>query len=520
VNRTSDSNNPLNGSAAGAVVGYDQVTELIGENGEYGQKVYRYNNTPDYVPPFSDPVSQLNLGLRPPYGSNIPNALNGTLIEETDYANTNGSLTKVKDVTNTYETVLASRNYLYALAINKVSPVNLGDNCFPIFTQDCDASTLALSYVAMPSEWQRIYSTDEKDYNEGDSVNYLDTYTHYIYDNPAHQQVTRAVTTNSKGQKVTTTTQYPLDFPNPTATDAFTLGIAKLQQSHIVTRPVEIHIDKSNQDGSNQRTISAYLNYFNSSTPTESAVFRTESAIPITGFTSSSISSSGLTSNSNYVPFLLFDQYDAFGNILQQHKAGDLLHSYIWDYATSLVTAEVTNAAQSDIAFTSFESDGTGNWTLGSSVTFDGGITGAKYYNLGNGAISKSGLQTGKSYVVSYWSQNGAYSISGGAGSVKTGKTINSWTYYEHTVVTSYSTLTINGGGHIDELRLYPADAQMVSYTYVPLVGMTSQCDVANRISYYEYDALARLQDVRDQDGNIVKTYEYQYKLPVSSGGQ
>jgi YD repeat-containing protein len=52
----------------------------------------------------------------------------------------------------------------------------------------------------------------------------------------------------------------------------------------------------------------------------------------------------------------------------------------------------------------------------------------------------------------------------------------------------------------------------MTTYTYEPLVGMTSQCDARNTITYYEYDALGRLTLVRDQDGNIIKTFKYNYK--------
>jgi hypothetical protein len=52
----------------------------------------------------------------------------------------------------------------------------------------------------------------------------------------------------------------------------------------------------------------------------------------------------------------------------------------------------------------------------------------------------------------------------------------------------------------------------MLTYTYNPSTGMSSQCDVANRINYFEYDALNRLKDVKDQDWNIIKTYQYNYK--------
>ncbi len=85
------------------------------------------------------------------------------------------------------------------------------------------------------------------------------------------------------------------------------------------------------------------------------------------------------------------------------------------------------------------------------------------------------------------------------------------WTYFEHTV-TGTSTVSITGGGDIDELRLYPANAQMTTYTYASEVGMTSACDVDNRATYYYYDTLGRLSYVKDQDGNIIKTYRYHYE--------
>ena len=93
-----------------------------------------------------------------------------------------------------------------------------------------------------------------------------------------------------------------------------------------------------------------------------------------------------------------------------------------------------------------------------------------------------------------------------------------SWTLYVHKV-TGQSTITLTGSGLIDELRLYPSTAQMTTYTYSPLVGMTSQTDVGNRVTYYEYDGLARLKRIRDQDYNILKTFEYQYQVPAGCNG-
>jgi YD repeat-containing protein len=172
--------------------------------------------------------------------------------------------------------------------------------------------------------------------------------------------------------------------------------------------------------------------------------------------------------------------------------------------------AKATNAAVSQVAYTSFEADGSGSWTIGSALRDTGSITGTHCYNLTHGACSRSGLTSSTSYVVSYWSKTGSsFSVSGSTAVVQ-GKTIAGWTYFEHTV-TGVTTETVSGTGDIDELRLYPATAQMTTYTYSPLVGMTSQCDVDNRVTYFSYDGLGRLAYIKDQDGNIVKTTNYHY---------
>jgi YD repeat-containing protein len=54
--------------------------------------------------------------------------------------------------------------------------------------------------------------------------------------------------------------------------------------------------------------------------------------------------------------------------------------------------------------------------------------------------------------------------------------------------------------------------AQVTTYTYKPLIGMSSQTDPNGRTVYYEYDALNRLKRIRDQDGKIVKVFDYKYR--------
>lgn len=215
----------------------------------------------------------------------------------------------------------------------------------------------------------------------------------------------------------------------------------------------------------------------------------------------------------NTVPKIItYDQYDTLGN-LQQYTADGITNSILWDYNNDLVIAEIKNASLSNVAYTSFEADGSGNWVT-NSITIDSlsaAVTGRKSCVLGSGSISKFGLTTGSVYIVSYWSNNGPKAVAGGSGSVTTGRTYKGWTYYEHTITASMSTFIISGSGSIDELRLYPQGALMTTYSHAPMIGMTSQCDPNNKIMYYDYDSIGRLMDIKDQNGNIIKTYKYHY---------
>ncbi len=56
-----------------------------------------------------------------------------------------------------------------------------------------------------------------------------------------------------------------------------------------------------------------------------------------------------------------------------------------------------------------------------------------------------------------------------------------------------------------------PDDVMITTFTYDPLVGVTSQTDANGRTTYYEYDDFKRLYKVTDHFGNIIKMYEYNF---------
>lgn len=174
--------------------------------------------------------------------------------------------------------------------------------------------------------------------------------------------------------------------------------------------------------------------------------------------------------------------YDSLGNVLEIAKDSGAHKSYLWGHSKQLPIAVVTNAAANEIFHTSFEeTDGTAD-----SDAKTGGRSRTSNYTV------SFSLPNGKSYILSYWSWDGS-----------------KWVYNE-TSYTGSTTITVSN--KIDEVRVYPAAAQMVTFTYTPLLGMTSQCDARNQVSYYEYDALNRLKLIRDENRKIVKLYDYKYQ--------
>jgi len=53
--------------------------------------------------------------------------------------------------------------------------------------------------------------------------------------------------------------------------------------------------------------------------------------------------------------------------------------------------------------------------------------------------------------------------------------------------------------------------ALVTTSTYDPLIGMTSKTDPAGRTTYFEYDGIGRLIDIKDLNGNIIKTFRYHF---------
>ncbi len=304
--------------------------------------------------------------------------------------------------------------------------------------------------------------------------------------------------------------KYACDFSHTGAGSGNNYQIDLLLDNNILSAPIEILTLLKKKDSSNSVLQGALLYEYDGLKVKK--IYKVYDQIPYNSFTVAYNDANGFYKDSHYKLQQEVTAWDGEGRpktvITNTNKT-----AYTWDERFRLPTSIVSNASSDDVAYTSFEGQSNGSWTVNSSNRDSSYfITGRRCYQLSNGNVSRSGLTSGTIYIVSYWSRNGSsssYSVSGSS-SVKEGKTVNGWTYYEHSV-TGVTTVTVSGSNYIDELRIYPKAGEMVSFCYEELLGVTTQCDVANHINYYEYYGPEKLRLVRDQDKNIVKKICYNY---------
>lgn len=58
--------------------------------------------------------------------------------------------------------------------------------------------------------------------------------------------------------------------------------------------------------------------------------------------------------------------------------------------------------------------------------------------------------------------------------------------------------------------------ALVTTYTYLPLIGLSSETDPTGKTIYYEYNSFGQLRLIKDQQGKILKLFDYQYQTPVT----
>lgn len=478
--RTLSSDSKYSSFSFGVPVWYNQVTEYS----DGGKTVYNYDYTASNLLTMLSPLSGQTLWngtfqLQFQEDSYMPEVLNLTTsprLSSKKIYNSAGDI--LQETTNTYSIVnsvadgiqgLVVEPRLYGSVSGDINNYNFLKFTPPLTDRLYDfyaVTPFQASGYLITTGSEKLLSTVQRTYQ---GSNYLETTINNNYQPGYEYNLASKVTTNSKNETVTEKYYYSTSDAIP--------DLNSTQQAMLTTLTNNNHLSAVVQKTS-----------FNNSTPVNGTLYQYKDW-------GNNIIAPELvyakTGNNAYESRLHFYNYDNKGNVLSVSKENDSKISYLWGYNQVYPIAQVTNAEATDIFFTSFE-DADGNSSDGDSKTGQKSRTGGYSKAL-------AGLTNG-SYTLSYWQKNGT-----------------SWTLQKSDVTVSGNAYTISLSGQVDEVRFYPAAAQMATYTFDPLVGMTTQTDINDNPSYYEYDAFGRLVLIRDKDNNIVKKFCYNYAGQQSS---
>lgn len=107
------------------------------------------------------------------------------------------------------------------------------------------------------------------------------------------------------------------------------------------------------------------------------------------------------------------------------------------------------------------------------------------------------------------WGYNNSYPVAQVVGASSN----TAMAYVTNATLQSMSTTDATMRSEVNNIRTNLTSAIVTGYTYKPMIGLTSQSDANNHITSFEYDGLNRVTFIKDNDGNIVKNFRYNYGL-------
>jgi hypothetical protein len=362
-----------------------------------------------------------------------------------------------------------------------------------------------------------LTKTIEKQYKGN---NFLETKTDYTYVPNSHLQRS-ASTTDSKGDITESKLFYSFDYDSPIE--------KKLVTNNIIT-PITTELWKTKAGGTIPKLLSSTATQFDYTPngdlmPIKSYTFKANEPVAHNLFPP--FNPNNIIRDPNLITLDNQIIYDNYGNVIQQITSPNNTISSVIYSTDKLPIATVTNANRSDIACTSFETnselDG-GFIFYQDDVVYTGqppfycttGLTptGKRCVEFSNPNDQiYSTITISKESILSFWATKKLI-VNNTVSNMPSliGPTINEWTYYEYNIPAGTTTVFINGIGKLDEVRLYPKNAKMATTTYDLANNKLDDCDINNRITYYETDKLGRPLRVMDEKRNTIKTFEYHFK--------
>lgn len=213
----------------------------------------------------------------------------------------------------------------------------------------------------------------------------------------------------------------------------------------------------------------------------------------------------------------IYTIYDVRGNPIRHSRWNPLLDQYEWidsiKYLSGInkpvelitfrgdTTSIIYDSGYNPIAVangvsieriyhTSFEEDA-------SAIVDSNAKTGNKVKTITSQFAINGAFGHGNEYIVAYYWRSGPTA---------------DWELQRENKTCAGSLLTTSKStGQIDELRVFPSDAQMNTFTQDPLIGISSQTDPNGITTYYVNDSQGRLVRILDQNKKVLKEYKYNY---------
>lgn len=339
-------------------------------------------------------------------------------------------------------------------------------------------------FVSLDSVVMETYEGDEK----------LSQKTHYQYSSDFHQLKEKSII-DSKGNTHTTTLTYPRSYESS--------GFIQNFVSHHIISPVIERLEYKNG-----RIIAGELKDFQivdgSPVLNNQYILVLDQPIDPQFFIASTMTSGSFSFDNRFESLVHVSEYElTFKNPLT-YQTESVQKSYIWGFNNSKVICEAIGCSASQIAYSSFETNDTGNWLNSNIGNTNDAYIGSKSFI---GSINSHTLPT-DDYIVSLWAKgSGTVTVNGLSRSVN-----NTWRYYEW-ILPDTQNVSINSDGNlIDEVRLHPMGVFMKTWTYVKRGSIGTTTDMNNQTIYYEYDEVGRLIRERNNDFNILRSFKYHFR--------
>lgn len=249
-----------------------------------------------------------------------------------------------------------------------------------------------------------------------------------------------------------------------------------------------------------------------------------ETPVPFNTFTQSSISGSGVFSmHSAYQMTHEIEGFDRNLKVLGFHKSDDVSKGVLRSNQDGKVLMEVINTGMKDFKYIGFEdTEDLTEWSflgctrVNTTYVYNGftsyrAKTGSYFLKM-DGTLQTS-VESGI-YKLTFWSNSGSIDVSGSnqvtlVTPVHIGIETDpfGWKYYEF-IVNSASggniSITSFDQDYLDEVRLFPFEAQVATTQYNEFGQVISVCSATNECSYFSFDPWHRHRWKLDDERNIV----------------